>query len=156
MKELGFPQTAHASIEQRCRVSGLRLTSHQRLIVRIISEARDHPDFTELYRRIGEHNARISRPTLCRTLRLLTRNGIIERHAFLGNPLRYERAPERHHDHLIDLSTGKVCEFSDPLIEYLQKKVARELGYKLVAHRLELYAIPILRVARQARERQRG
>ena len=152
MKNLAAePNAAKSSIEERCRTGGLKLTAHQRLIVRIISEARDHPDFPELYRRIAACDAGVSRPTVCRTLRLLTREGIIERRTFRDGRYHYALS-QGHHDHLIDLKSGKISEFSDPEIERLQKEIARKLGYELTGHRLELYATP-LRVSRRRTKR---
>lgn len=135
--------SAQPDVEKACRAKGLKLTNHQRFVVRLVSEARDYPDFVELYRRAGAANPRISRATVSRTLTLLIREGIIERHMFQDGRLHYEQMPQRHHGHLIDLSSGKVCEFNSPEIERLQEKIARELGYKLIAHRLELYATPV-------------
>ena len=128
-----------------CRARGITLTSQRRLITRVISEARGHPDFAEFYRRVVERNPRVSRATVYKTLKLLANEGIIECHAFRDGRLRYERISGEHHDHLIDLKTGKVCDFSDSRIERLQEHIARQLGYKLVDHRLELYATPLSR-----------
>jgi Fur family ferric uptake transcriptional regulator len=134
-------------IEAQCHARGLKLTGQRRLIARVISKARDYPDFPELYRRVAERNPRVSRATVSRTLKLLTSEGIIERHAFRGGRYRYERVSGDHHDHLIDLKTGKVCKFTDPKIERLQEQIAKKLGFKLVDHRLELYALSLPRGA---------
>lgn len=148
MKSLASDATATKSrIEALCRASALKLTGHRRLIIAVISEARDHPDFPELYRRIAERNPRISRATVARTLKLLTSERIIERRLFRDRRYHYKPASDAHHDHLIDMKTGKVCEFSDPKIERLQKEIALKLGYELTGHRLELYAVPLSRLA---------
>lgn len=129
-------------IEAQCRARGIRLTGQRRLIADVLSEAQDHPDVQELHRRVAERDERVSLATVYRTVKRLEVEGIIERHAFRDGPARYERASRKHHDHLIDLATGDVIEFTSPEIERLQEEIAERLGYKLVGHRLELYATP--------------
>ncbi len=130
-------------IEKLCVDKGLRMTEQRRVIARVLSEAHDHPDAEELHRRAAAIDPRISIATVYRTVRLFEEAGILERHDFRDGRSRYEEAPEEHHDHLIDLSTGKVVEFRDEEIERLQQAIAERLGYKLVDHRLELYGRPI-------------
>ena len=122
---------------------GMRMTEQRRVVARVLSLAHDHPDVEELYRRAHEVDPHISIATVYRTVRLFEEAGIIERHDFRDGRARYEEAPEEHHDHLIDMKTGKVLEFVDPEIEKLQQQIAERLGYKLVDHRLELYGVPI-------------
>jgi Fur family ferric uptake transcriptional regulator len=129
-------------IERACVEKQMRMTGQRRTIARVIAEAADHPDVEELHRRASLADRRISLATVYRTVRLLKEKGILERHAFDGRA-RYEKAPARHHDHLIDISTGKLIEFRNEEIEKLQKAVARRLGYRLVGHRLELYGHPL-------------
>ena len=129
-------------IEAKCREKGIKLTGPRKLIARILSEATNHPDVPELHRRVTEHDRRVSLATVYRTVKRLEGAGIIQRHAFLGARARYEKAPKKHHDHLIDLKTGKVTEFRSAEIERLQAEIARQFGYRLVGHRLELYAVP--------------
>ena len=130
-------------IEKLCIDKGLRMTEQRRVIARVLSDAHDHPDAEELHRRAAAIDSRISIATVYRTVRLFEEAGILERHDFRDGRSRYEEAPEEHHDHLIDLSTGKVVEFRDEEIEKLQHLVAERLGFKLVDHRLELYGTPI-------------
>ena len=130
-------------IEKLCIDKGLRMTEQRRVIARVLSDAHDHPDAEELHRRAAAIDNRISIATVYRTVRLFEEAGILERHDFRDGRSRYEEAPEEHHDHLIDLSTGKVVEFRDEEIEKLQHLVAERLGFKLVDHRLELYGTPI-------------
>ena len=130
-------------IENLCIEKGMRMTEQRRVVARVLSMAHDHPDVEELYRRAHEVDPHISIATVYRTVRLFEEAGIIERHDFRDGRARYEEAPEEHHDHLIDMKTGKVLEFVDPEIEKLQQEIARRLGYKLVDHRLELYGVPI-------------
>jgi Fur family ferric uptake transcriptional regulator len=99
----------------------------------------DHPDAAELHRRVSALHPHISLPTVYRTLKRLEQLGVLSRHAFRDGRSRYEKASKRHHDHLIDVSTGKVTEFSSPEIERLQQEIAERLGFRLVGHRLELY-----------------
>lgn len=131
------------AIEEACISRGMRMTGQRRVIARVIGNAHDHPDVEELYRRASKIDDKISISTVYRTVRLLEDAGIIERHDFREGRARYEQVPDEHHDHLIDLRTGKVTEFRSEEIEKLQEAVARKLGYKLVDHRLELYAVPL-------------
>ena len=136
------------SIEERCADKGLRMTEQRRTIARVLEDTRDHPDTEELHRRAAALDPRISISTVYRTLALFEDAGIVERHAFRARGdkearARYEPAPDDHHDHLIDLKSGRVIEFRDEEIEALQEAVARRLGYRLVDHRLELYAVPL-------------
>jgi len=130
-------------IEKLCNEKGLRMTDQRRVIARVLGEAQDHPDAEELHRRAADRDPRISLATVYRTVRLFEEAGIIERHDFRDGRSRYEEAGDDHHDHLIDLKTGRVIEFVNEEIEALQEAVARKLGYKLVDHRLELYGIPL-------------
>ncbi|MCA3710054.1 MAG: transcriptional repressor [Phenylobacterium sp.] len=130
-------------IENLCIAKGMRMTDQRRVIARVLSDAQDHPDVEELHRRAHAVDPRISIATVYRTVRLFEEAGIISRLDFRGGRSRYEETSEAHHDHLIDMTTGKVIEFVDPEIEALQEAIARRLGYRLVDHRLELYGLPI-------------
>ena len=130
-------------IEKLCVDKGMRMTDQRRVVARVLSSSHDHPDVEELYRRSAAVDPHISIATVYRTVRLFEESGIIERHDFRDGRSRYEEAPDVHHDHLIDMKTGKVVEFVDAEIEALQEAIARKLGYKLVDHRLELYGMPI-------------
>jgi Fur family ferric uptake transcriptional regulator len=131
------------AIEEACAAKGMRMTEQRRVIARVLGQAQDHPDVEELYRRASKIDDKISISTVYRTVRLLEDAGIIERHDFREGRARYEQMPEEHHDHLINLRTGEVTEFRSEEIERLQEAVARKLGYRLVDHRLELYAVPL-------------
>ena len=128
-------------IEKACLEKGMRMTGQRRTIARVIAESDDHPDVEEMHRRAIMVDANISIATVYRTVKLFEDAGILERHDFREGRARYEQVTEEHHDHLIDLKTGEVIEFRNQEIEELQKKVARSLGYRLVDHRLELYAV---------------
>ena len=130
-------------LEKLCAEKGMRMTDQRRVIARVLSEAHDHPDVEELYRRAHAVDPHISIATVYRTVRLFEESGIIERHDFRDGRSRYEEAPDTHHDHLIDMKTGKVVEFVDEEIERLQQAIARKLGYRLIDHRLELYGVPL-------------
>jgi Fur family ferric uptake transcriptional regulator len=134
-------------IEEACRKAKLRLTGQRRLVARILSESADHPDVNELHRRAAAADPRVSLATVYRTVRLFEDLGVIERHAFQDGRARYEQAPGEHHDHLIDVTTGRIIEFRSEEIEQLQQEIAGRLGYRLVGHRLELYAKPLRRRA---------
>ena len=130
-------------IIKKCEKKGVRLTDQRKLIAKAMSESEDHPDVDELHKRVNKYDSKISIATVYRTVKLFEESGIVEKHDFKGNKARYEKAPEEHHDHLIDVNTGKIIEFVNEDIEKLQKKVAEKLGYKLVDHRLELYGSKI-------------
>lgn len=130
-------------IEQLCTEKGLKMTEQRRVIARVISEAEDHPDVEEIYNRASKKDANISIATVYRTVRMFEESDIIEKHDFGDGRARYEESTDEHHDHLIDVRSGKIIEFQNEEIERLQEEIARKLGYKLVAHTLELYAVPL-------------
>jgi Fur family ferric uptake transcriptional regulator len=135
--------TWESRLERLCAERGMRMTGQRRVIARVLSEAHDHPDVEEVHRRAAARDARISLSTVYRTVRLLEGEGIIERHEFGDGRARYEPAGHDHHDHLINVTTGEVIEFKNEQIERLQESVARELGFNLIGHRLELFGTPL-------------
>jgi Fur family ferric uptake transcriptional regulator len=130
-------------IEAQCAAKGMRMTEQRRVVARVLADSADHPDVEELYRRCAKIDDHISMSTVYRTVKLFEDAGIIERHDFREGRARYEQIPDTHHDHLINLRTGEVIEFRSEDIERLQTEIARRLGYRLVDHRLELYAVPL-------------
>jgi Fur family ferric uptake transcriptional regulator len=132
-----------APIEDLCEQRGMRMTDQRRIIARVLSVSDDHPDVEEVYRRAAAKDSNISIATVYRTVRLFEEAGILERHEFGDGRARYEQVPETHHDHLINIQTREVIEFTDKQIEELQRTIAERLGYQLVGHRLELYCVPI-------------
>jgi Fur family transcriptional regulator, ferric uptake regulator len=130
-------------IEALCHEKGLRITEQRRVIARVLSEAEDHPDVEALHERSSAIDSGISIATVYRTVRLFEEAGILDRHDFGDGRARYEPAPEAHHDHLIDVETGRVIEFVDPELEALQKQIAEKLGFRLVDHRMELYGVAL-------------
>lgn len=134
-------------LEKICIEKGMRMTEQRRVIARVLSLAQDHPDVEEIHRRATAIDPKISIATVYRTMRLFDESGVVERHDFQDGRSRYEEASDDHHDHLIDLRSGEVIEFVNEEIEALQQRIAEGLGYKLVAHRLELYGVPIGRKA---------
>ena len=130
-------------IEKLCLEKGLRMTDQRRVIAKVISDAEDHPDVEEIHRRANAIDDRISIATVYRTMRLFEDYSIVEKHDFNDGRSRYEEATDEHHDHLINLRTGEVIEFVNEEIEQLQERIAREHGFKLVDHRLELYGVPL-------------
>ena len=121
----------------------MKMTGQRRIIARVLSEATDHPDVEEVYRRAVRLDPRISIATVYRTVRLFEEASILERRDFGDGRSRYEEAGEEHHDHLIDVQSGKVIEFRSQEIEALQHTVAEQHGYKLVGHRLELFGVKL-------------
>jgi len=130
-------------LEQLCIDKGLKMTEQRRVIARVLSDAADHPDVELVHRRAVEIDPHISIATVYRTVRLFEEANILARHDFGDGRARYEEMPTDHHDHLIDLQSGRVIEFRNEAIEKLQRQVADQLGYKLVEHRLELFAVPL-------------
>ncbi|MDA5194684.1 Fur family transcriptional regulator [Govanella unica] len=128
----------------------MRMTDQRRVIARVLSQAEDHPDVEEVYRRSTAIDPHISIATVYRTVRLFEEAGILERHDFRDGRSRYEQVSERHHDHLINIETGEVIEFRNEEIEKLQVEIARKLGFKLIDHRLELYGVPVDRETKKS------
>ena len=131
------------TLEEQCVKHGMRMTEQRRVIAQVIEAAVDHPDVEELYRRASAQDPRISLSTVYRTLNLFEEAGLVTKHDFRDGRARFEPIPDEHHDHLIDIRTGKVIEFRNEEIEAIQELIAKRLGYRLVDHRLELYAIPL-------------
>lgn len=129
-------------IEKQCVEKGMRMTEQRRVVARVLSQSKDHPDVEELYRRAAQVDPNISLATVYRTVRLFEEAGVVERHDFGDGRSRYEEAGEDHHDHLINIKTGQVVEFFDAEIEALKTAIANRLGYRLVGHKLELYGVP--------------
>ncbi len=130
-------------LESKAQEAGMRMTEQRRVIARVLAESDDHPDVEELHRRAVLQDAGISIATVYRTVRLFEEANILTRHEFGDGRARYEPVSEGHHDHLIDIQSGKVIEFINDEIEALQAQIAEKLGYRLVDHRLELYGVPI-------------
>jgi Fur family transcriptional regulator, ferric uptake regulator len=150
-----------SELERLCRDRGLRMTGQRLVIARVLDEAHDHPNIDEVYRRAVRVNPQISLATVYRTVKKFAQLGMLERHAFRGGPTRLERStrnPDQHHDHLIDVTSGRVVEFRSDEIERLQVEIAKRLGFRLVGHRLELYAEPEnpVRAKRSTRRRIGG
>ena len=141
----GEGMTVQDSIEQLCVAKGLKMTGQRRVIARVLSDAEDHPDVEMVHRRAIAIDPKISIATVYRTVRLFEDEQILERHEFGDGRARYEEASEDHHDHLIDIESGQVIEFQSEEIEKIQQAIAEKLGYRLVDHRLELFAVPLER-----------
>lgn len=135
--------SANPSIEDLCHQKGMRMTDQRRVIARVLTDATDHPDVEEVYRRSTEVDSGISIATVYRTVRLFEDAGILEKLDFRDGRARYEPVSDEHHDHLINVETGEVVEFHNDEIERLQEEIAKKLGYKLVDHRMELYGVPL-------------
>jgi Fur family ferric uptake transcriptional regulator len=131
------------TLEEQCAKKGMRMTDQRRVIAQVIEAAEDHPDVEELYRRASAQDPRISLSTVYRTLNLFEEAGLVTKHDFKDGRARFEPIPDEHHDHLIDIRSGTVIEFRNEEIEAIQDLIAKRLGYKLVDHRLELYAVPL-------------
>jgi len=127
------------TISERCKSVGIRMTGQRRLIITVLENSRDHPDVETLFERANKIDDKVSIATVYRTVKILKNAGILEKLEFNDGRSRFEDAVRKHHDHLIDLDTGKVIEFIDEEIEHIQKKIANKLGYKLIGHKLELY-----------------
>lgn len=132
-----------AKLELLCIDRGLKMTDQRRVIARVLSDSSDHPDVESVHRRATAIDPNISIATVYRTVRLFEEAGILAKHDFGDGRARYEETPDEHHDHLIDIQSGKVVEFHNNEIEELQRKIAEKAGYRLVGHRLELYGVPL-------------
>jgi Fur family transcriptional regulator, ferric uptake regulator len=131
------------TLEEQCAQKGMRMTEQRRVIAQVLEQAPDHPDVEELYRRASTVDPRISLSTVYRTVNLFEEAGLVTKHDFKDGRARFELIPDEHHDHLIDIRSGKVIEFRNEEIEAIQEVIAKRLGYRLVDHRLELYAVPL-------------
>jgi Fur family ferric uptake transcriptional regulator len=131
------------TLEEQCAQKGMRMTEQRRTIAQVMEQSVDHPDVEELYRRASAIDPRISLSTVYRTLNLFEEAGLVTKHDFRDGRARFEQIADSHHDHLIDVRSGKVIEFSNAEIEALQELIAERLGYRLIDHRLELYAVPL-------------
>ena len=131
------------TILQRCERKSLRMTSQRKIIAQVLEDAADHPDVEELYKRASKIDLTISIATVYRTVKLFDEAGILDKLEFGDGRARYEDAEREHHDHLIDINSGRVIEFMDSDIEKLQEKISQKLGYKLMGHKLELYGVPL-------------
>ena len=145
-----------SQLERLCIDRGLKMTDQRRVIARVLSESSDHPDVEQVYTRATKVDPRISIATVYRTVKLFEEANILDRHDFGDGRARYEEVPEEHHDHLIDVNSGEVIEFCDEEIERLQREAAARLGYRLVGHRLELFAVRDTKQVRPARARRRA
>ena len=130
-----------ARYEAQLREAGIRMTKQRLAIVQVLAETDDHPDANAIFHRAFSKDPSISLSTVYRTMRILETFGTIHRHAFEDGRARFEHASRGHHDHLIDIDTGTVIEFRSEKIEQLQAEIARELGYDIVRHKLELYGV---------------
>lgn len=139
------------ALEKKCAEKGLKMTEQRRVIARVLAGSQDHPDVELLYSRAVAVDKNISIATVYRTVKLFEEAGIIEKHDFGDGRARYEEMTEEHHDHLIDLRSGKVIEFTNHEIEKLQQAVAQALGYELIDHRLELYCVPLDKKEKKAK-----
>jgi Fur family ferric uptake transcriptional regulator len=137
------PGPSAETLEEQCAAKGMRMTEQRRVIAQVIEQSADHPDVEELYRRASQIDARISLSTVYRTLNLFEESGLVTKHDFKDGRARFELIPDEHHDHLIDIRSGTVIEFRNEEIEAIQEVIAKRLGYRLVDHRLELYAVPM-------------
>ena len=126
----------------KCKKLGLKLTEQRKIIVKVLSDSSDHPDVESVHKRAIKVDKRIGIATVYRTIKLFEDNNLLEKHECKGYSSRYETVRENHH-HLIDIKSGKVKEFRNTLVDAMQKQVAKEMGYKLIDYRLELYAVPV-------------
>ena len=126
----------------KCKKLGLKLTEQRKIIVKVLSDSSDHPDVESVHKRAVKIDKKIGIATVYRTIKLFEDNNLLEKHEFKGYSSRYETVRENHH-HLIDIKSGKVMEFRNTLVDAMQKQVAKEMGYKLIDYRLELYAVPV-------------
>tara|TARA_A100001015_G_C15040018_1_gene739013 strand:- start:3622 stop:4074 length:453 start_codon:yes stop_codon:yes gene_type:complete len=136
---LAQKKMTRTTISQRCKNVGIRMTGQRRLIIKVLENSKDHPDVETLFERANKIDNKVSIATVYRTVRTLQNAGILEKLEFIDGRSRFEDAVRKHHDHLIDLDTGKVIEFFDEEIERIQHKIAKKLGYNLIGHKLELY-----------------
>ena len=134
-----------SQIERLCAEKNIKLTENRRIVARVISDSQDHPDVDELYRRASKINPKIGIATVYRAVKMFEESGVIARHDFGGKgKARYEKLEEDdHHDHLVDITSDEVIEFFNDELEKLKEKIAHDMGYELIGHKLELYCRPL-------------
>ncbi|HYG86410.1 MAG TPA: Fur family transcriptional regulator [Azospirillum sp.] len=130
-------------LEALCLEKGLKMTGQRRVISQVLSEAKEHLDVEEVHRRAVRIDPRISIATVYRTMRLLEDADVVDKVDFGDGRARYEEKRGDHHDHLIDTRTGQVIEFTNPELEAMKERIARDLGYRIIGHRLEIYGVPL-------------
>lgn len=140
------------NLEQLCLDRGMKMTEQRRVIAKVLSNSNDHPNVESLYERSADIDPKISIATVYRTVRLFEEAGLLDRHDFGDGRARYEQTSDDHHDHLIDVNSGKVKEFHDEEVEELQRQIALRLGYKLVGHRMELFGVQLTEKERHAKD----
>ena len=144
-EQFSLSDAERETLEEQCTRKGMRMTDQRRTIAQVMEQALDHPDVEELYRRASAIDPRISLSTVYRTLNLFEEAGLVTKHDFRDGRARFEPIPDEHHDHLIDIRTGRVIEFRNEEIEAIQEVIAKRLGYRLVDHRMELYGVRLSR-----------
>jgi Fur family ferric uptake transcriptional regulator len=128
---------------QDLRKAGLKVT-HPRMRILEILEASDgkHMTAEDIYRNLLEHHDDIGLATVYRVLTLFESAGLVLKHNFEGGQAVYEIDRGKHHDHMVDIESGKVIEFTSDEIEKLQRDVADKYGYQIEDHSLVLYVRP--------------
>lgn len=134
-----------SQIEKLCAEKNIKLTENRKIIAKVISKSTDHPDVEEVYRRASKINDKIGIATVYRTVKMFEEAGVIAKHDFFNEGrARYEVLEnDEHHDHIVDISSDLVIEFYNDEIEKLKEKIARDHGFELVGHKLELYCRPL-------------
>ncbi len=129
-------------IIEKCKELGMKMTGQRQTIAEVITDAKDHPNVEEVFKRAQALDAKVSIATVYRTIRSLEEAGIIEKHDFGEGFARYEEATDDHHDHIINMKTGEVMEFSDEALEAIQEEIAKKFNLRIVGHRLDIYCMP--------------
>jgi Fur family ferric uptake transcriptional regulator len=121
---------------------GLKATRQRDVIVEAFFSQRGHLSVDELLEKVTERDPTIGAATVYRTIKILTDAGLASARHFEGGQTRYEAAFDRHHhDHLICTSCHEIFEFENERIEELQESVARDHGFTVTRHKLELYGL---------------
>lgn len=120
--------------------AGLKVTLPRLKVLEVLENADPHHLSAEdVYKSLMDTDDSVGLATVYRVLTQFEAAGIVSRHNFDDGHSVYELASEEHHDHMVDVDTGKVIEFVNEQIEALQHKIAQEQGYELVDHELVLF-----------------
>lgn len=127
---------------QDLRNAGLKVTHPRIRVLEILENSHDHLTAENIYKLLLEESEDIGLATVYRVLTQFEAAGLVIKHNFEGGQAVYEMDRGQHHDHMIDVTTGKVIEFVNEEIEKLQREIAAKHGYEIADHSLVLYVRP--------------
>ena len=130
-----------SAFEQTFRQKGISLTSSRLAIFEVLENASAHMTVTDIFNAARQKDPGLGMATVYRTLNMLCDLGLAEKHEFPNIDAVYEKtgAGNGHHHHIIDADSGRIEEFSAAELDVLLEKIAREHGYEMLGHKIEIY-----------------